>query len=894
MTTPRSERAFRALLRLYPRGFRLRFEEEMLDFFRARQQEQRGRYGARGDLRLWLHLVADIAITAPVQHLRSFTHASARDVPWASPDYPQELRPMETLKQDVRFALRTLARRPAFAVVAALTLALGIGATTAIFSVVDAVLLRPLPWPQADRLVLVYGTRGETRGGVVYLDYKDWRAQSSAFAELGILRGQSVNLTGGDQPERVIGSFVNASTFRALGASTLQGRLFTDAETEAESREPVAVINEALWRTRFGSRPDMLGHSMILNGQPFTVVGIMRPGFAAPLGTPDVWLPTGYYPNRGDLETRGRAGVMVVGKLKPGVDVARAQDDLDVIMRRIAELHPTTNAGTGARVAPLREEIVGDSRTPLLIVLASVATVLLIACANVANLQLARGASRRREMSVRAALGAGRSRLLRQLLTESFVLSLAGGIAGLGLAVAGVRWLARVVPDMLPVYGDVSLSPGVLGFAAAVTLLTGVVFGIAPAWKASRTRLQDTLTARGAADVRLRSHQALVVGQIALCVVLLVSAGLLTRSLIALAAIRPGFDTSNLLTLQFRLPATTYDTEPKIAAMFTRAIAEIRTVPGVTAAALVRATPLNGNGERAPYEIDGGGVTERERLPQANINIISDRYFETMAIPRVAGRDFTVDDRLESARVVIVNQQLATKVAPDGSALGTRLRVMDGDAPVWATIVGVVGNARHFQLNEDPLDQIYVSFQQKPLIFTEVVVRTVADPMTVANAVRSAIWRVDRDQPVWRIRPVTQSIEAQLGSRRFTMTLLASFAILAVVLATIGVYGVMSYAVARRTQEMGVRMALGARTTQVVGMVLRQGMRTIGLAIVIGLGAAIAVTRLLQSQLYGVRAFDPLTFALVPVALALVAVVACYLPARRASRVDPVIALRAD
>ncbi|HYC50262.1 MAG TPA: FtsX-like permease family protein, partial [Gemmatimonadaceae bacterium] len=442
--------------------------------------------------------------------------------------------------------------------------------------------------------------------------------------------------------------------------------------------------------------------------------------------------------------------------------------------------------------------------------------------------------------------------------------------------------------------GTVGINPGVLGFAALVTLATGTVFGIAPAWKASRTRLQDTLTTRGAADARLRGHHSLVVGQLALCVVLLVSAGLLTRSLIALAAIRPGFDTENLVTMQFRLPVSTYDTETKIAEMFTRTIAEIRGVPGVRNAALVRATPLNGNGDRLPYEVEGVGVAEREQLPQANVNIVSDGYFETMRIPRLSGRDFSVDDRLQSARVVIVNDRLAKKVAPEGSPIGKRVRVMDGDDPVWATIVGVVGTAKHFRLSEAPLDQIYVHYQQKPLIFTEVVVRAAGDPMTVANAARNAIWRVDRDQPVWRIRPVTQSIEAQLGSRRFTMRLLASFAILAVVLATIGVYGVMSYAVARRTQEMGVRMALGARAIQVVGMVLRQGMRTIVIAIALGLGAALAATRLVESQLYGVEALDPVTFTTVPLVLALVAALACYLPARRASRVDPVVALRND
>jgi putative ABC transport system permease protein len=890
------ERLFRALLSLYPRSFRARFEDEMVEFFRAREAEQRQRFGARGQLRLWTHLIGDMVLNAPQQHLRALRHTSARELPWASPEYPTETHPMEALQQDLRYALRSLARHPGFALVAALTLALGIGANTAIFSVVDAVLLRPLPWPDPERLVLIYGTRGESRqGGVVYLDYKDWRDQATSFEDLGVVRGQSVNLTGGDTPERVIGSFVTASTFRILGAGAMRGRLFTDAETEVASKEPVAVITETLWRTRFGSRADMLGQTLVLNGQPFTVVGVMRQGFEAPLGTPDVWLPLGYYPNRGDLETRGRAGILVLGKLKSGMTRERAQSDLDAVASRIAAMHPVTNAGVGANVEELKETLVGSTRTPLMIVLASVATVLLIACANVANLQLARSAARRRELTVRAALGAGRQRLVRQLLTESLVLSVVGGLAGLAIAYGGVRWFASVVPDLLPLYGTIALSRGVLLFAAALTIATGILFGIAPAWQSSRVKLQETLSTRGdAGSARLRSHQALVVGQIALCVVLLVSAGLLTRSLVALAGVRPGFDPANVLTLQFRLPAAKYDTEAKIADMFNRTIAEIRGVPGVEHAALVRATPLNGNGEQLPYEQEGAAATEREKLPTAHRNIISPDYFETLRIPRLVGRDFTAEDRAASPPVAIVNDQMARRLAPTGTAVGKRIRVLDGDAPVWATVVGVVGTAKHFRLTEQPLDQVYIPYQQKPLIFTEVVARTSGDPMAAANAVRSAIWRVDRDQPVWRVRPVTTSIEAQLGSRRFTMRLLASFAVVALLLATIGVYGVMSYAVARRTQEMGVRMALGARTAQVVGMVLRQGMRTILLAIVLGLGAAYGATRLLETQLYGVGRTDPLTFAGVPLVLALVAFVACYLPARRASRVDPVVALRSE
>lgn len=890
--------AFRALLRLYPRAFRDRFEGEMVDFFSARRAEQRHRRGAWGIARLWLHLVADIAFNAPRQHLVALRDTSAGQLPWASPDYPQETHSMDNLRQDLRFALRMLARHPAFAIVAGLTLALGIGATTAIFSVVDAVLLRPLPWPHADQLAVAYTTRGEQRrNGVAYLDFRDWREGTKAFSELGVVRGQSVNLTGGETPERLFGSFVTASTFRLLGASTLQGRLFADPETEIATREPVAVVNETAWRTRFGSKPDMVGSTLVLNGQAFTVVGIMRPGFSAPFGTPDVWLPVGYYPNRNELENRGRGGVGVFGRLNPGMTAERAQSDLDAVASRLAGLYPSTNGGTGVNVQPLKSEVIGSAQAPLLIVLASVATVLLIACANVANLQLARATARRRELSVRAALGAGRKRIMRQLLTESLVLSLVGGLAGMGIAFLGVQWFARVVPDLISFYGEIELNRSVLLFAALVTLATGILFGIAPAWRASRAQLQESLTVRGSATaVRgMNAHNMLVVGQLALCVVLLVSAGLLTRSLIAIASVKPGFTPDRVLTLQFRLPPTKYDGPEKISDMFTRAIAEIRSVPGVERAALVRATPLNGNGETVPYALDGTDITEAAKLPTAHRNIVSSDYFETLGIARLGGRDFSAEDRQGSMAVAIVNEQLAKKIAPQGSAIGKRIRITPADTTsAWATVVGVVGNVKHFQLEEAPLDQVYVPFTQLPLIFTEVVVRASGDSMSVANPVRTAIWRVDRDQPVWRVRPVALSIEGQLGSRKFTMRLLASFAILAVVLAMIGVYGVMSYAVARRTQEMGIRMALGARATQVVGLVLRQGMRTIAIAIVLGLGVAVAATRALETQLYGVGRTDAVTFVTVPLLLALVAFAACYLPARRASRVDPVVALRAD
>lgn len=894
------ERAFRALLVLYPPEFRSRFGTEMVAFFNARRQEARHRAGTDASLRLWRHLLADILVSAPLQWLaaaRPIGCGVEPDVPWASPFYLQREDTMDALKQDVRFALRTLRARPTFTFIAILTLALGIGATTTIFSVVSAVLLRPLPWPDADRLALVWGTRGAARqNGVVYLDYLDWRHQTRSFRSLGVVRGQSVNLTGGDQPERVIGEFVTANVFRMLGNTAQQGRLFTDAETEVATKQPVAVITDGFWHTRLGGRASAVGSTLVLNGLPFTIVGITRPGVSEPLGTPDVWMPIGYYPNQGDLDHRGQPGVLVLGQMQPGVSLASAQAELDAICGRLAATYPASNAGVGANVQPLADLVVGSVRAPMLIVFGAVSIVLLIACGNVANLQLARAAARRRELSVRTALGAGRARLVRQLLTESLVLSVMGGALGVLLAHWSVAALAGQLLADVPVHGAIVLDAPVLLFALSVTIGAGILFGSAPAWQYSRSDVHEVLSIRGdtgTTPARARLRNALVVGQIALCVILLVSAGLLTRSLVALARVQPGFDPSHALTLQFRLPVTKYRTDAQIADMFTRALAELRQVPGVEHAALVRATPLNGNGESYPYAMADKPLADPQHEPTAQLNIVSPGYFETLRIPRLAGRDFTAQDRDSAVAVAIVNDQLAKHNWPNESALGKRIRFGGPDAR-WATIVGVVGTVKQFRLSEEPLEQAYVPYMQHPMIFTEAVVRTSGDPSAVTNAVRAAIWRVDPDQPVWRVRSMDRVLDAARGGPRLLVSLMAAFAILSLVLAAIGVYGVTSYTVARRTHEVGIRLALGAGRRQVLTMVLRQGMHSVALALAIGVASAAAAARLLASQLFGVSTLDPLTFLAVPVLLGGVALLACYLPARRASRVDPVVALRAE
>jgi putative ABC transport system permease protein len=872
----------------------------MIEFFRARCVEQY-RSGPRRAVRLWLHLLADIAVNAPVLHVHALltrtsnlAPATSADVPWSSPEYPAETRPMETLLQDIRYGARSLLRRPGFALVASLTLALGIGATTAIYSVVNAVLIQPLPWPNADRVVTITGMRDGQPVGVDYLDYVDWRAQNHTFDELGVLRGQSVNLTGVDTPERLFGSFTNAAMFRILGAQPQQGRLFTDNETEAGAKHPVAVLSWDFWQSHYAGSPDAVGKTIVLNGEPLVIVGVLRRGLQGPQGTPAVWMPIAYYPNKGELENRGRPSVSAIGRLKPGVPIEQARADLGAIAARIAEAYPATNAGVGVGILDLKEQLVGSSRSQLYLILAAVAVVLLITCANVANLQLTRAASRRRELTVRSALGAGRGRLMRQLVTESVLLSIIGGALGVAVAFAGTRWLGSVVPNLLTMFGSIRLNGQVLAFATVITIGTGLLFALPPAWRASRVRLNDALTTRADGGGRRAHGSVLVFGQMALCVVLLVAAGLLGRSLVAIAKVNPGFDPEHVLTMQFRLPPAKYDTDEKIASVFERMLAEVKAVPGVQSAAFVRATPLNGNGEMDPYQLDGIGPTDPKQLPMLHLNLTTPGYPETMRLPLLAGRDFTSDDRLNSTTVALVNEQLAKRIAPTGSPLGKRIGIMFGSDMRWATVVGVVGNAKHFAIAEPQLDQAYLPIAQRPLIFTEVVIRSAGDPASVATAARTAIQRVDAEQPVWGIRPLMRSIEGQLGPRQFILQLIEGFTVLAVLLAMIGIYGVTAYAVAGRTQEMGIRMALGARAGQVVRLVVGQGMKTIGAAIVVGLAASFGASKLIESQLYGVTATDPAVYALVPVVLGGVALLACWFPARRASAVDPVKTLRSE
>ncbi|MEJ7813062.1 MAG: ABC transporter permease, partial [Gemmatimonadaceae bacterium] len=868
-----AERLHRALLRTYPAAFRAEYGEEMERFVRDRVGEARYGTGWIARARLCAHVLLDAARTAPREHGRALV-SRVRGTPGTDDVPPGDHTRgdvMDMLLQDARFALRTLARRPVFATVAIATLALGIGATTAIFSVVNALLLRPLLLPEPDRVLMVWdATAAAPRGQVSYPDWLEWRAGARSFEALAIMRGQSVNLTGGDEPERLAGSFVSADFWPVLRAAPALGRGFSRAETELPTAEPVAVVSDGLWRRRFGGDPALLGRSLTLNGRAFTVVGIM-PATAPLFGATDVWLPIPYYPNANGFD-RGQGSMTVMGRLRAGATSARASAELGAIARREAERYPATNAGHGIMVEPLHETLVGDLRPVLLILLGAVALVLLIACANVANLQLAHAAARRREISVRAALGAGRARLVRQLLTESLILSALGGALGAALAHVAARALAGIVPLDTASFAPIAVDARVLGFAAAVSLLTGTLFGLVPAVHGSRADLGASLkrgTHRFVPGLgRVSARDVFVVAQVALSIVLLVGAGLLTRSLIRLRGADPGFDPRGVLTMEFRLPATKYADDARVADFFTRALAAIRAVPGVRGAALVRAVPLSGNAENLPYIVEGRpAARDAADAPAVHRNIVSPGYFRTMAIPLVAGRDFTDADGPTAPGVVVVNAELARREWPGQPAVGKRIRLGDGDAP-WLTVVGVVGNAKHYALSDAPFTQGYIPYRQKPLIFTSIVVRAAGNPLALAGAVRGAIWQVDRDQPVWRVRTMEEVLAGSVEQQRVTTRLLGAFAALALLLAGVGVYGVMSYAVAQRAHEVGLRMALGAKRGQVLALVVRRGMALAAVAIVIGLATALAATGALASQLFGVSRLDPVTFGAVPAVLA--------------------------
>jgi predicted permease len=807
----------------------------------------------------------------------------------------------DDLRRDVRFGLRSLGRSPGFAAVAILCLALGIGANAAIFSVVNAVLLRPLPYPEADHLVRVYESfPGGMYGSVSVPNYRDWLAQSDGFEQLAAWRVGSRNLRGSGEAEHLRVVEATPNLFSMLRASSLLGRTFVPGQDEP-GKAQVAVLSESLWRRRFGGDRSVLGRAIELDGSPHTVIGVMPASFAFPPSwvRTDVWMP--FKPSPQQENARGSHFLAVIGRLKPGMSLDRAGAQLRGVAATLEREYPVQQAGRSVVVQPLQETVVGKTRPALLILLGAVLLVLLIACANVANLLLARAAARRREVAIRLALGASRARLIRQFLIESLVLALAGALVGTLLA----RWsLAVLVPlaeGALPISGGVPGIPidgRVFGFLLLVTVLSGLAFGVVPALQASREDIRDTLgdaSAKATSGGRQqRFRNALVMAEIALSLVLLIGAGLLLRGFLRVSATAPGLEARNVLTAHVTVPDSQRDgATPRL---FRPLLDRLRHIPGVRSAAVVSLLPIQSFGMNGTYVVEGRPAPAAGQEPLAELRVASPQLFASLGIPTLRGRDFEERDGGPGARWAIINEALARQQFPGENPVGRRFRLEEEEAP--HTILGVVGNVREAGLDREPFPEIYFPYAEAGADGMPgdaiLVIRTVVPPGSVAADVRAAVRGVDPGLPVHQVETMEEVISKSLAGRRLNLWLLGIFAGIALVLSAAGLYGVISYLVAQRTREIGVRIALGAQTQDVVGLVMRQGARLTAVGIALGLLGAFLFTRALESLIYGVSARDPLTFVAIAALLAAVALLATWIPAERAAHIDPLLAIRKE
>jgi len=814
---------------------------------------------------------------------------------------------METLLKDVRFAVRRLRKTPGFSAIVLLTLALGIGANTAIFSVVNTVLLRPFPYRDPERLVIVdhfYPSLNNLEAGASAPGFRDLRDKTSLFDGVFVMTGWAPALTGsGSDPQRLQGTRASALMFRTLGVAPALGRAFLPEE-DVPGRNRVVVLSYGFWQRQFGGDRSVVGKPILLNGEQYDVIGVMPASFRNVFDRPtDLWTPLALTPD--DLSDNGRTRewLTLVARLGPGIGVERARGELKAFASQLRAQFPNAYASDWTlKVTPLNEKVSGNIRPALLVLLGAVGFVLLIACANVANLLLARAASRIKEVAIRSALGATRRDLVRQLLAESVLLAVVGGALGLGLAWLAMRGVVALKPANVPRIADLRVDGFVALFTLGVSVATGLLFGLAPAVQTSRTNLQETLKEGGRSSSSDRSghtlRRVLVVAEVALALTLLTGAGLLIKSLTRLQGVDPGFDPSNLLTFTVSVPNARYRSDTARIQYFDRVIEEVRAVPGVTAVGITSTMPFSGNWSTGSFTVEGYQPPPGKPAPWGDQRVVSPGFFTALRVPLLKGRVFTERDDARGPAVAVVDEEMVRRYWANTDPIGKRITFDDPerDSVVrWITVVGVVGHTKHEGLDAENRVQLYHPYRRggpfggNAMSFA---VRTVGDPNRALPAIRSAVHAVDRDVPLAAVSTMEANIANSMGQRRFAMLLLGLFAAMAVVLASIGIYGVMSYSVTQRSHEIGVRMALGAARRNVLSMVMRQGLLLVGAGVVIGMAGAFGLTRLIASQLYAVRPSDPATFTLVALVLVAVAALATLIPAMRATRVDPVVALR--
>jgi putative ABC transport system permease protein len=800
---------------------------------------------------------------------------------------------MEALKQDIVFGLQLLRKHPAFTLVAVLTLALGIGANTAVFSVVNTVLMRPLPYTDAERIVVAFEKRpkqNRLKNEVTAAEFFEWRNNATSFESVAANSMEEFTLTGVEASAVMIGRRVSQQFFGVMGRQPMLGRVFTAAEDQPGG-EKTAIISHALWQRQFGGSPDALGKTVLLNSQSYAVVGVMPSDFDRPS---EVWVPLALD------EAKARAVnnhyLYVTTRLKPGVTLAQAQVEMDTIASRIEQAAPATNTGHGVNLVPLREQLIGSVRPTLLILLGVVGLVLLIACANLANLLLARNTARQKELALRAALGASRPRLIRQLLTESVVLSLLGGGAGLLVAVWVVKGVLAKLNGRIPIprLDEVQTDSRVLLFAFGVSLATGVFFGLLPALRASKTDLQEMLKEGGRGGTggarASRMRGLLVVSEVALALMLLIGAGLLIKNFLQLRYVNPGFDAANALTMKVSLPAARYAQPEQQVAFYNQLIERARNMPGVEAAGAVLNLPLSGASMSRNFFIEGRPAAAPGEEPNALVNITSPDYFRAMGIPLVKGRNFGPEDTKQAPPVMLVNEAMARRFWPSQDAIGQRIQL--GQGLPFVTVVGVVGDVKQSGLSTESRPEMYFSLLRSGGAAMSLVVRAKGDTAPLVGLLRGAVRELEPSQPIVSIQPVGEVVASTVAGQRVYSILLGCFAALALALACFGLYGVMSYNVTQRTHEIGIHMALGAKSRDILWLIIRQGMLPVLIGTVLGIAAAVALTRLLSTWLFGLNWADPAMYAGISILLTVVALLASYVPARRAARVDPMVALR--